>query len=59
MINTSLLPRQQTTLRDPAVQTVDVDSRFRGNDDVGRARREYRHSRESGNPQSQRRQTQK
>ena len=33
-----------------AVQTVDVDSRFRGNDDVRRARREYRHSRESGNP---------
>jgi hypothetical protein len=32
------------------VQTVEPDSRSRGNDDAGRARREYRHSHESWNP---------
>src|SRR5208337_1221223 len=35
---------------DCVTQTVELDSRFRGNDDVGRARREGRHSCESGNP---------
>jgi len=33
-----------------AIQTVEVDSRFRGNDDTRDAHPESRHSRESGNP---------
>jgi hypothetical protein len=32
------------------VQTLEVDSRFRGNDDAGDGCPEYRHSRKSGNP---------
>jgi len=33
-----------------AVQTLELDSRFRGNDDAGDGCPEFRHSRESGNP---------
>jgi len=37
-------------MRETAIQTVEVDSRLRGNDDTGAAHPEGRHSRESGNP---------